>query len=181
MKYEISGTGGRTVELVLGDITRQETDAIVNAANSGLRGGAGVDGAIHRAGGPGVMKECRELGGCPTGSACITTAGRLKAKFVIHAVGPIWSGGGSNEAGLLAGAYRTSLDLAKKHGLSSISFPSISTGAYRYPLEQAAPIALETVEDHLKGDTSVSRVVFVLFNQATFDAYAAAMAELQVG
>lgn len=178
MKYEIPGTGGRTVELALGDITLQDTDAIVNAANSGLHGGAGVDGAIHRAGGPEIMKECRKLGGCPAGSACITTAGRLKARFVIHAVGPIWSGGGSGEAGLLASAYRASLELADEHGLTSVSFPSVSTGAYRFPLEQAAPIALATVIEHLKGETTVRKVVFVLFNQATFDAYAEALAEM---
>ncbi|MBI5871447.1 MAG: O-acetyl-ADP-ribose deacetylase [Actinobacteria bacterium] len=179
LKLEIPGAGGRTVELVLGDITLQDTDAIVNAANSGLLGGAGVDGAIHRAGGPEIMKECRELGGCPTGSACITTAGRLKARFVIHAVGPIWSGGGSGEAGLLASAYRASLDLADEHRLASVSFPSISTGAYRFPLEQAAPIALATVIEHLKGETGVRKVVFMLFNQVTFDAYAAAVAKTE--
>ncbi|MHB9111314.1 MAG: O-acetyl-ADP-ribose deacetylase [Thermoleophilia bacterium] len=179
MKFGIAGTGGRTVELVLDDITRQDTDAIVNAANSGLRGGAGVDGAIHRAGGPEIMKECRELGGCPTGAACITTAGRLKAKFVIHAVGPVWRGGANGETQLLAGAYRASLDLAKKHDLASVSFPSIGTGAYRYPLDQAVPIALKTVISHLKGKTSVRTVVFVLFNEATFDAYVAAMAGSQ--
>lgn len=164
---------------MLGDITRQETDAIVNAANSGLRGGAGVDGAIHRAGGPEIMKECRELGGCPTGSACITTAGRLKARFVIHAVGPIWAGGDSGEQELLAGAYRASLELAKKHDLVSVSFPSISTGAYRYPLGQAAPVALDTVISHLNQETSVRTVVFVLFNEATFEVYAAAMEAMQ--
>jgi len=179
MKFEIPGTGGSTIKLVLGDITRQETDAIVNAANSGLLGGAGVDGAIHRVGGPEIMKECRELGGCPTGSACITTAGHLKAKFVIHAVGPIWSGGGNNEAELLSGAYRASLEQASEHGLASVSFPSISTGAYRFPLKQAASIALTTVIGHLKEKTSVREVVFVLFNQTAFDAYAEAM-ELQL-
>lgn len=179
-KFEIDGSGGRTVELLLGDITNQETDAIVNAANSGLRGGAGVDGAIHRAGGPEIMKECRELGGCPTGSACITTAGRLKARFVIHAVGPVWRGGDGGEAELLAGAYRASLDLAERHNLVSVSFPSISTGAYRYPLDQAASIALETVIDHLKEEgTSIRTVVFVLFNETAFDAYSTTMTEMQ--
>lgn len=174
-RFEIAGTGGRTIELVRGDITHQETDAIVNAANSGLGGGAGVDGAIHRAGGPEIMKDCRKLGGCKTGSACITTAGSLKARFVIHAVGPIWRGGESGEAELLAGAYRSALDLANKHNLASVSFPSISTGAYRYPLKQAAAIAIETVKNHLKEETSVRAVVFVLFNEATFEVYAAAM------
>lgn len=179
-KFEIDGSGGRTVELLLGDITNQETDAIVNAANSGLRGGAGVDGAIHRAGGPEIMKECRELGGCPTGSACITTAGRLKARFVIHAVGPVWRGGDGGEAELLAGAYRASLDLAERHNLVSVSFPSISTGAYRFPLDQAASIALETVIDHLKEEgNSIRTVVFVLFNETAYDAYSTTMTEMQ--
>jgi len=178
MKLEIAGTGGRTVELVLGDITLQVTEAIVNAANSGLRGGAGVDGAIHRVGGPEIMRECRQLGGCPTGSARLTTAGLLKARFVIHAVGPVWRGGDSGEAELLAGAYRESLELANQHGVTSVSFPSISTGAYRYPLDQAAPLALDTVISHLEGDTSVRTVVFVLFNEAAFDAYNVVMAGL---
>jgi len=174
MKFGIAGIGGRTVELVLGDITFQETEAIVNAANSGLRGGAGVDGAIHRVGGPEIMKECRQLGGCPTGSARLTTAGLLKARFVIHAVGPVWRGGDSGEAELLAGAYRESLKLADQQGVSSISFPAISTGAYRYPLEQAATIALDTVIGHLKGETHIRTVKFVLFNEAAFNAYKAA-------
>lgn len=175
MRVEISG---KILELVLGDITRQETDAIVNAANSGLRGGAGVDGAIHRTGGPKIMAECRQLRGCPTGSACATTAGRLKAKYVIHAVGPIWSGGTSGEPALLESAYRRSLEVADERKLASISFPSISTGAYRYPLDQAAGIALATVINHLKGDTSLQRAVFVLFNQDVFDAYRKALEKM---
>ena len=157
------------------NIVTLAVDAIVNAANTTLLGGGGVDGAIHRAAGPQLLDECRKLGGCPTGSACVTTAGRLKARFVIHAVGPIWSGGDSGEAELLAGAYRASLELAKKHDLVSVSFPSISTGAYRYPLDQAAPIALDTVISHLNQETSVRTVVFVLFNETTFEAYAAAL------
>lgn len=169
---------GKTLELVQGDITAQETDAIVNAANSGLRGGGGVDGAIHHAGGPEIMAECRELGGCPTGSACITAAGRLKSKYVIHAVGPIWRGGAGGEPDLLAGAYRKSLEIAGEKGLSSISFPSLSTGAYGYPLDEAAAIALATVIDHLRGETSLSRVVFVLFNDTVSDAYRQALAKL---
>jgi len=124
------------------------------------------------------MKKCRQLGGCPTGSARLTTAGLLKARFVIHVVGPVWRGGGSGEAELLAGAYRESLELANQHGVTSVSFPSISTGAYRYPLDQAAPLALDTVISHLEGDTSVRTVVFVLFNEAAFDAYNVVMAGL---
>lgn len=162
---------GRIVELILGDITRQETDAIVNAANAGLRGGGGVDGAIHRAGGPGIMAECGDLGGCPTGSACLTTGGKLKASYVIHAVGPIWRGGGSDEPELLAGTYQRSLEIADEQGLESISFPSISTGAYRYPLAAAADIALDTVINFLGQDISLKKVAFVLFNDVTFKAY----------
>ena len=175
MQVEING---KILELVQGDITKQETDAIVNAANAGLRGGGGVDGAIHRAGGPEIMAECRKLGGCPTGSACATTAGRLKAKYVIHAVGPIWRGGSNGEPALLEGAYRRALEIADEKMLASISFPSISTGAYRYPLNQAADIALSTVINHFKGETSLKRAVFVLFNQETFDAYGRALAQV---
>jgi O-acetyl-ADP-ribose deacetylase (regulator of RNase III) len=120
---------GSRLELVQGDVTRQDVDAVVNAANSGLRGGGGVDGAIHRAGGPAIMEECRRLRGCPTGSAVITTGGRLPARHVIHAVGPRWSGGDRGEADLLAGAYRASLQLATENGLRTVAFPSISTGA----------------------------------------------------
>ena len=161
-------------ELVLinGDITGEETDAIVNAANSGLRGGGGVDGAIHRKGGPSIMEECRQIGRCPTGSAVITGAGKLKAKQVIHAVGPIWSGGGRNEADLLAGAYRESLKLASKHKLQSVSFPSISTGAYGYPIEEAAELAISTVIEYLKGHPEIRLVRFVLFGEPTYNSYA---------
>ncbi len=166
---------GKTLELVLGDITTQEADAIVNAANSGLRGGGGVDGAIHRAGGPEIMRECRRLGGCPTGSACATTAGRLKARIVIHAVGPIWSGGGAGEAALLESAYRRSLEVAAGKSLASIAFPSLSTGAYRYPLEDAARIAVVTVASHLKGETSINKVSFVLFSDSAFAAFSHAL------
>lgn len=178
MRVEIDGG---TLELVLGDITEQRVDAIVNAANPGLRGGAGVDGAIHRRGGPGIMAEGRKLGGCPTGSACITTAGRLPATFVIHAVGPVWRGGASDEAQLLRGAYGRSLEIAAEKNLSSIAFPSISTGAYRYPLKEAARIALATVIEHLRQETPLERVVFVLFNSEVFDAYAEALDELAGG
>lgn len=175
MQVEIAG---RKIELVQGDITLQETDAIVSAANSGLRGGGGVDGAIHRAGGPAIMAACREIGECATGSACITTAGSLKARFVIHAVGPVWHGGQEGEPALLVGAYHASLRLAAENKLLSIAFPSISTGVYRYPLTPAARIALDTVRRHLTSETSLKRVVFVLFNGRTYEAYADAMAAL---
>jgi O-acetyl-ADP-ribose deacetylase (regulator of RNase III) len=178
MRFEYMTGNGRVIELVQGDITVQDTDAIVNAANSGLRGGAGVDGAIHRAGGPEIMKECRELGGCPTGSACITTAGRLKAKYVIHAVGPVWSGGSHGEHSLLAGAYSRSMELAREYRLSSIAFPSISTGAYRFPVNEAAPIALATVREHLEGETTVEKAVFVLFSEEVLRSYGEALAVL---
>jgi len=158
--------------LINGDITEEETDAIVNAANSGLRGGGGVDGAIHRKGGPSILEECRQIGGCPTGSAVITRAGNLKAKRVIHAVGPIWSGGSRNEAGLLAGAYRESLKLASEHHMESVSFPSISTGAYGYPIEEAAEVALFTVIEYLKGHPEIRLVRFVLFGEPTYNTYA---------
>lgn len=168
MRYEING---RILELIEGDITAQTADAIVNAANSGLRGGAGVDGAIHRAGGPEIMRECRQLGGCQTGSACITKAGRLRAGYVIHAVGPVWRGGDQGEAELLAGAYRRSLELAAEKGLESIAFPSIGTGAYRYPLAEAAAVALAAVIEHLSGETSLGRVSFVLFSGEIHEVY----------
>ena len=144
-----------TIELVQGDITDEETDAIVNAANSGLRGGAGVDGAIHRAGGPAIMAETRKIGGCPTGQAVITTGGNLKAKHVIHAVGPVYRGGTKGEAELLASAYRSSLKLASAHGLKSIAFPAISAGVYGYPLAEAARIALSTAIDYLRQHTDL--------------------------
>jgi len=176
MKRDVGGT---TLELVTGDITNERVDAIVNAANSGLRGGGGVDGAIHRAGGPAIMEECRRIGGCPTGSAVITTGGNLPARHVIHAVGPRWSGGRRGERELLAGAYRSSLELALKHGLRSVAFPSISTGAYGYPVEKAARVALEAVIGFLREHPgSLELVRFVLFTQRDCDAYAAALEEL---
>jgi O-acetyl-ADP-ribose deacetylase (regulator of RNase III) len=146
--------GDATLSLVKGDITQQDTDAIVNAANSGLRGGGGVDGAIHRAGGPAIMEECRRIGGCETGDAVITGGGNLKAGFVIHAVGPRWAGGERGEAELLASAYRRSLERADQEGLASVSFPSISTGAYGYPVASAAAVALKTVRDYLESRTA---------------------------
>ena len=171
--------GGARLELVQGDITDQDTDAIVNAANSELSGGGGVDGAIHRAGGPRIMEECREIGGCPTGEARITSGGDLKARYVIHAVGPVYEDGASGEDRLLASAYRDSLHLAVKNDLRSIAFPSLSTGAYRYPLSDAARIALETVAEFLKTEQhNLDLVRFVLFDQRTYDEFERALGQL---
>ena len=173
---------GARLELVQGDITRQDTDAIVNAANSGLRGGGGVDGAIHRAGGPAIMAECRRIGGCPTGSAVITTGGELPARHVIHAVGPVWRGGQSGEQKLLAGAYRSSLEVAVDSGLRSVAFPSISTGAYGYPIGQAARTALAEVADFLRRNPGRLELVrFVLFTAGDFEVYGAALEEVLSG
>jgi len=164
--------GTSTLAIVEGDITREETDAIVNAANSGLRGGGGVDGAIHRAGGPAIMEECVKIGRCPTGQAVITTGGNLKARHVIHTVGPVYSGGNRDEAGLLKSAYMESLKLASKKGLKSVSFPAISTGAYGYPLSEAARIALKTAIDYLKEHEEIELVRFVLFGKPMYDIFA---------
>lgn len=160
------------IEIVLGDITRETTDAIVNAANSRLAGGGGVDGAIHRAGGPAIMAECRRIGGCPTGQAVITTAGNLNARFVIHAVGPIYRGGAHDEARLLVCAYKNSLKLAVKNGLQSVSFPAISCGVYGYPIPEAAHLALATCIEFAGGSTVVGIMRHVLFDQRTFDIFA---------
>jgi len=166
-----------TLELVQGDIVKVQADAIINAANQWLAGGGGVDGAIHRAGGPEIMAECRKLGGCPTGSAVATTAGKLKAKYVYHAVGPIYSGSNEDER-LLKSAYQMCLDLAEQHKLESMAFPSISTGVYGYPLELAAPIALGTIIEHIKKPTSLRRVTMVLFGDSGYRAYEQALARL---
>lgn len=152
------------LEAIQGDITKVEVDAVVNAANSGLRGGGGVDGAIHKAGGPTIMEECRKIGGCPTGEAVITTGGDLPAKYVIHAVGPVWNGGNKNEEKLLASAYRSSLNLAIEHGIKSIAFPNISTGVYGFPKEKAAGIAIETVRRFLADSETDLNVFFVCFD-----------------
>src|SRR5678816_825451 len=151
------------LELVRGDITQQDTDAIVNAANTTLLGGGGVDGAIHRAGGPAILAECRTLGGCATGDARITTGGKLRARHVIHTVGPVYRAGGAREAELLASAYRRSLEVASANGIRSLAFPSISTGAYRYPIRDAAGIALMTVTAYLRDHPEIELVRFVLF------------------
>jgi len=165
------------LSLVHGDITKQCTDAIVNAANSSLMGGGGVDGAIHRAGGPEILAECRKIvlqqGRLPPGKAILTTAGNLPAKYVIHTVGPVWRGGMGQEAQLLACAYKESLLISEKNRLKSISFPSISTGAYGYPVDQAAKVAVRTVMAFLKNEAvSTKEVVFVLFDMSTYEIYA---------
>lgn len=172
--------GNTTLELVQGDIATQDVDAIVNAANSGLAGGGGVDGAIHRAGGPSIMEECRTLGGCPTGQAKLTGGGDLPARFVIHAVGPIYRDGNSGEAGLLASAYYNSLYVGRENGLRSIAFPSLSTGAYAYPLEEAARIALSTVSEYLKTYPAAFDLIrFVLFDPQTLSVFETELHKLQ--
>jgi O-acetyl-ADP-ribose deacetylase (regulator of RNase III) len=175
--------GKAKVALIQGDITRQATEAIVNAANSGLMGGGGVDGAIHRAGGPAILEECRRIISriwrLDTGKAAITTGGNLKAKYVIHTVGPVWHGGNRGEAELLASAYRESLKLAAEHELKGISFPSISTGIYGYPVAEAAKVALDAVIDFLRDKpNSLERVYFVLYDSKTFNAYSAVIKTL---
>lgn len=164
--------------LVRGDITREETDAIVNAANSRLAGGGGVDGAIHRAGGHRIMDECRAIGHCPTGGAVITTGGDLGARHVIHAVGPIYKDGKRNESALLESAYRTSLALALERGLRSVAFPSISTGAYGYPVDEAAVVALCAVISFARKNKGLDLVRFVLFSDHDLEAYSLALASL---
>ena len=174
---EIDFPHGRKLRLVVGDITRIRVDAIVNAANSGLHGGGGVDGAIHRAGGPAIMRELdgirKSAGGCPTGSTVATGAGSLPAQFVFHAVGPVYRDGRHGEPEQLANCYRTCLDLAGRHGVRTISFPAISTGVYGYPMEEAAGIALETIALRLRSpDCPVQDVLLILFDQGTYSVYA---------
>jgi O-acetyl-ADP-ribose deacetylase (regulator of RNase III) len=174
--------GKGTIELLQGDITRVKADALVTAANSGLRGGGGVDGAIHRAAGPGLLEACRAIGGCPTGSAVATPAfnlGQNGVKNVIHAVGPVWHGGSRNEAGLLEGAYKKSLQVAEEQGCASIAFPSISTGVYGFPTGRAAPIALAACRKHLETeDHRVDKIIFALFDVQTLGTFQKALEEL---
>ncbi|MGP8128772.1 MAG: O-acetyl-ADP-ribose deacetylase [Candidatus Bathyarchaeia archaeon] len=160
-----------SVRLILGDITTQEIDAIVNAANTSLLGGGGVDGAIHRAAGPRLLEECRKLGGCPTGQAKITTGGNLPASFVIHTVGPIWRGGRNREDQALRDCYLNSMKLAEQNAIRTIAFPSISTGAYGFPIERAARIAVSTVRECLARMSEVQIVLFVCFSQSDYDVY----------
>lgn len=173
--------GSCKLDLVQGDITQQPTDAIVNAANSRLAGGGGVDGAIHRGGGPSIMAETREKypQGCPTGEAVVTGAGTLPAQYVIHTVGPVWSGGKQGEPGLLASAYRRSLEVAVDNHCASVSFPSLSTGAYGYPIDLAAQTALRAVMIFLRERKQPELVRFVLFDQATLDVFERTLQQLQ--
>jgi O-acetyl-ADP-ribose deacetylase (regulator of RNase III) len=176
---EWANARGCRIRLVEGDITKVAVDAISNAANSSLAGGGGVDGAIHRAGGPLIMRELDQIrsasGGCPTGSAVATGAGQLPAKWVFHAVGPVYRDGKHGEPELLASAYRACLDLAEERGITSISFPAISMGVYGYPAEEAARIAIAEVRRHLESDGTVEEVVFVLFGKSAFDVFARAL------
>ena len=159
------------IDTLLGDITAVEADVIVNAANRTLLGGGGVDGAIHRAAGPGLLAECRTLHGCETGQAKITEGYNLPAKYVIHTPGPVWHGGNHGEAGLLASSYRSCMELAARYGCKSVAFPSISTGVYRFPLDRAAPIAVRTVRECLAKYPDIQRVTFVCFSPQVKDAY----------
>lgn len=175
--------GKTKIRIVQGDITEQNTDAIVNAANSSLMGGGGVDGAIHRKGGPKILEECKRIrettwpDGLPTGRAVITTGGNLKARYVIHTVGPVWHGGKHGESELLAEAYKNSLKLAVSKGLKTIAFPSISTGAYCYPMEKASKIALKTVKEFLEKEDNLNEVLLVLFSKPDLETYEKAAKE----
>lgn len=167
----------RRITIVQGDIIKQKVDAIVNAANTTLLGGGGVDGAIHRAAGPELLEECRKLGGCPTGDAKITKGYRLPAKWVIHTVGPVWYGGKHREDELLASCYRQSLALAEQSGIKTIAFPCISTGAYRFPIHRATRIAVSEVEKFLERNKSIENVVFVCFLKRDYDCYIEALSD----
>ena len=173
--------GKTKLSLIQGDITLQETEAIVNAANTSLLGGGGVDGAIHRAGGPKILEECKAIrakqGGCPTGEAVITSGGNMKTKYIIHTVGPVWSGGNRGEEQLLRNAYYNSLDLAREKGIKSVSFPSISTGVYRFPIDKASRIALNTVKEFVQEHNFVE-VRFTLFSERDLKAYGDALKEI---
>ncbi|HDO29855.1 MAG TPA: O-acetyl-ADP-ribose deacetylase [Desulfobacteraceae bacterium] len=167
------------IELVVADITTIQVDAIVNAANQSLLGGGGVDGAIHRAAGPGLLEECRKLGGCATGDAKITGGYNLPAAHVIHTVGPVWQGGGGNESELLGSCYRRCFELAAEHGLQSLALPAISTGAYGFPGDKAAAIAITRIRQALADNPNLDRVVLVCFNPATRQAYEKALSNLE--
>ena len=169
---------GERIAVMRGDITNQTADAIVNAANSSLLGGGGVDGAIHRAGGPSILEECRRLGGCSTGDAKATGAGDLPARFVIHTVGPVWQGGGQGEDELLRSCHLRALEVAEELGCRTIAFPAISTGIYRFPVDRAARIALGATREALEEHPSIDRVAFVLFSQEHLDAFEQALDEL---
>jgi O-acetyl-ADP-ribose deacetylase (regulator of RNase III) len=163
------------IELVLGDLTQQDVDAIVNAANPTLLGGGGVDGAIHRAGGPAILEECRTLGGCEPGDAKATGGGKLRARYVFHAVGPVWRGGGAGEEELLASVHRRAIELSDEHDCRSVGFPAISTGAYGYPLELAAPVAIAATQEALAAHPTVELARFVFRDEATLAPYRAAL------
>lgn len=168
------------IEIIRGDITRLEVEAIVNAANRSLLGGGGVDGAIHRAAGPQLLEECRSLGGCRTGEAKLTAGYNLPARYVIHTVGPVWQGGAHNEDNLLAGCYRNSMQLAVDHKIRSIAFPSISTGVYRFPIERASRIALRVLLDYLDTEESAPRVVMTCFSEPDLNIFRQSFMALSV-
>ncbi len=170
--------GPSVIEVIQGDLTKENVDAIVNAANESLLGGGGVDGAIHQAGGPAILEECRKLGGCPTGDAKITTAGNMPAKYVIHTVGPIYRDGAHGEPEKLASCHRRSLEVAAENGVKSVSFPAISCGVYGYPIPKAAEIALDTVKTFLETHEGVEHVRFVLFGADTFTLFQSALERL---
>lgn len=169
------------IEIIRGDITKQRVDVVVNAANSSLMGGGGVDGAIHRAGGPAILEECRNIiakqGSCPTGEAVITTGGNLPAKFVIHTVGPVWNGGKNNEQVKLSNCYKSSLQLAVENNLKTIAFPNISTGIYGYPRKEAAEVAVKTVSQFLETNNGITQVFFVCFDEENFQLYRLLLSE----
>ncbi|MDQ3292064.1 MAG: O-acetyl-ADP-ribose deacetylase [Bacteroidota bacterium] len=182
--HQNNGERSNRISLLKGDITRVTVDAIVNAANSSLLGGGGVDGAIHRAGGPAILAECQQIrnrqGGCRTGEAVITTAGKLPARYVIHTVGPVWQGGNQQEPILLANCYRNSLELAIRYDLRTIAFPNISTGIYGYPKDEAAQVAIETIRNFLTGNTTLQQVIFVVFDEENYQLYEKLLQNLPV-
>jgi O-acetyl-ADP-ribose deacetylase (regulator of RNase III) len=175
---EKMGIDQATLEIMSGDITKQDTEAIVNAANKRLAPGGGVAGAIHRAAGPGLWEECKKLGGCDTGEAKLTSGHRLKVNYIIHTVGPVYSGS-LKDAQLLQACYHNSLKLAEEKGITSVSFPALSTGAFGYPIEEAAEISLTTVKDYLEGETALKLVRFVLYSKSAYDVYRESLKSLE--